>query len=45
VKLKNTHDSIKRGARQRWCHLFVLAQAQAMYDSLAQHLAECDLKG
>jgi transposase len=45
-RLKASPAEIQRALTGNWReeHLFVLAQALAMYDSLAERLAECDAK-
>jgi transposase len=45
-RVKASADDIKRALTGNWRdeHLFVLAQSLAMYDSLAQRVAECDAR-
>ena len=45
-RVKASAGEIKRALTGNWRdeHVFVLAQSLAMYDSLAQRLAECDAK-
>ena len=46
VRVKASADQVRRALTGNWReeHVFVLAQALAMYDSLAQRLSECDAK-
>ena len=46
ARVKASVEEIRKALTGNWReeHLFVLAQALAMYDSLAQRLAECDNK-
>lgn len=45
-RVKRSEDDIVRALTGNWRdeHLFVLQQALAMYDSLAQRVLECDAK-
>ncbi len=45
-RVKASEDDVLKALTGNWRdeHLFVLAQALAMYDNLARHLAQCDAK-